>query len=80
VLLVLLLALALSDADASLDTNAPEAAAAEAVAIMDVVMERFMGSVCCCEIAESAMAAADRGENKSPGVATASLSLSLSSS
>jgi hypothetical protein len=83
VLLVLLLALALSDADASLETYAPGAAAlaaAEAVAIIDVVMERFMGSVCCCEIAESAMAAADRGENKSPGVVTVSLSPSSLSS
>jgi hypothetical protein len=78
-LLVLLLALALSELLqlVSLETNTPdaeaEAAAAEAVAIIDVVMERFMGRVFCCEMAESAMAAADRGENKSPGVVTGSL-------
>jgi hypothetical protein len=83
-LLVLLLALALSELLqlVPLETKTPEAdaeaAAAEAVAIMDVVMERFMGRAFCCEIAESAMAAADRGENKSPGVVTGSLVDALS--
>jgi hypothetical protein len=70
---VLLLALALSDMLVSLletKTFDAEAAAADAVAIIEFVMDKFMGRLFCWEMAESAMAAADRGENKSPGVVT----------